>query len=71
MQNAELRPDSSIKNGNEYSQCTILWRNLPSRFKSRWQSEAENFSMSGYRLFIKTNVDNLITGNEIKIAPWH
>lgn len=62
---------SDIRKSNEYNQCTILWRNLPVLFKIRWRSEAERLSMSGYRLFINTNVTNLMSGNEIKIAPWH
>lgn len=71
MQHTDLQTEGKVKKTSEYSQCTILWRNLPARFKSRWQSEAENFSMSGYRLFLKTNMNNLTAGNEIKIAPWH
>ena len=61
----------NIKNSNEYNQCTILWKKLPHLFKVRWRSEAEKLSISGYKLFIKTNVNNLIIGNEIKISPWH
>jgi spore coat polysaccharide biosynthesis protein SpsF (cytidylyltransferase family) len=71
MQNYELNQSSNIRSTEEYNQCTILWRNLPSLFKTRWRSEAERLSMSGYRLFINTNVNNLIAGDEIKIAPWH
>ncbi len=60
-----------MQNSYELNQCRILWRSLPARFKMRWQSEARGLSMSGYRLFMKTNVSNLVSGNEIKIAPWH
>jgi hypothetical protein len=61
--------DKNVKSSNEYNQCTILWKKLPPVFKVRWRSEAEKFSTSGYNLFIKTNVNNLISGNEIKIYP--
>ena len=71
MQHADLIVNGQIKSSNEYNQCTILWRNLPALFKTRWRSEAERLSISGYKLFIKTNVSNLISGDEIKIAPWH
>jgi hypothetical protein len=71
MQNADFTINGHIKSSNEYNQCTILWRNLPAVFKTRWRSEAERLSMSGYRLFINTNVNNMIAGDEIKIAPWH
>jgi len=71
MQNAEIDHNVGLKTSNEYNQCTILWRNLPALFKTRWRSEAESLSMTGYKLFIKTNVNNLMTGDEIKIAPWH
>lgn len=71
MQHSDLQPEERVKKTSEYSQCAMLWKNLPARFKSRWQSEAETLSMSGYRLFIKTNMNNLIAGDEIKIAPWH
>jgi len=61
----------NIESSNEHYQCTILWKRLPPVFKVRWRSEAEKFSISGYKLFIRTNVHNLIAGNEIKISPWH
>lgn len=71
MQHADLQLNENIKKSYAYNQCAILWRNLPVLFKTRWRSEAERFSMTGYRLFIKTNVNNLNTGDEIKISPWH
>jgi len=71
MQHGDLQHNRQIKNSTEFNQCTILWRNLPALFKTRWRSEAERLSMTGYKLFIKTNVNNLISGVEIKISPWH
>ncbi len=71
MQNADHNNNGQIKTTNEYNQCTILWKNLPAVFKTRWRSEAERLSMSGYKLFINTNVNNLKSGDEIKISPWH
>jgi len=71
MRQAGLENNIHIRNSNEYSQCAILWRKLPAVFKLRWKSEAERVSTSGYKLFIKTNMNNLISGDEIKIAPWH
>jgi len=71
MQYADLKQNRHLKKNNEYNQCTILWRNLPALFKTRWRGEAESLSISGYRLFIRTNMNNLINGNEIKIAPWY
>ena len=67
--------DENIKSSNEYHQCTILWKKLPPVFKVRWRNEAKKLAISGYnsgyKLFIKTNVNNLIVGDEIKISPWH
>lgn len=71
MNHVDIQYKRYIKSSEEYNQCTILWRNLPALFKTRWRSEAERLSMTGYRLFITTNVNNLISGDEIKIAPWH
>ena len=69
MQQEYTLLDKNIKSGNEFNQCAILWKRLPPVFKVRWRSEAEKFAISGYKLFIKTNVNNLISGNEIKIFP--
>jgi hypothetical protein len=71
MQHSDLKHFQYKKSSSEFSQCSILWRNLPILFKARWRSEAERLSTSGYNLFIKTNVNNLISGDEIKISPWH
>lgn len=66
-----LKESDYDRYSNEYIQCAILWRNLPALFKTRWKNEADRFSTSGYRLFITTNVNNILSGDEIKIAPWH
>lgn len=71
MNHVDLTPEKHIKSSSEYSQCTILWRNLPAIFKARWRSEAERLSTTGYKLFIETNINKLKTGDDIKIAPWH
>jgi len=71
MKHEHALSNKNIKSGNEFTQCAILWKKLPPVFKVRWRGEAEKYSISGYKLFIKTNVHNLITGNEIKISPCH
>jgi len=59
------------KRSGQFSQCIILWRNLPEIFKERWRAEARELSLTGYNLFIKTNMHNLNNGAEITISPWH
>jgi hypothetical protein len=71
MQYADLELNKNFKRTDEYNQCTILWRNLPALFKTRWRCEGARHSMSGYKLFIRTNLHNMMSGDEIKIAPWH
>ena len=71
MQHEYQFSGENIESSNEYHQCSILWRRLPRVFKRRWRSEAEKLSISGHKLFVRTNVHNLIVGNEIKISPWH
>ncbi len=67
----DVTAEKNITKSSEYTQCTLLWRNLPNLFKTRWRREAERFSMTGYKLFIETNINKIRTGDEIKIAPWH
>ncbi len=71
MKSARFSYSRQYRGSDEFAQCSLLWKNLPTLFKTRWKSEAEKFSTSGYRLFIKTNVSNLSAGSEIQISPWH
>lgn len=71
MNHVDIQHKKHMKGSEEYNQCSILWKNLPALFKTRWRSEAERLSITGYKLFVTTNVKNLMTGNDIKIAPWH
>ncbi|HQO39597.1 MAG TPA: hypothetical protein PK986_03930 [Spirochaetota bacterium] len=53
-----------------YSECLYLWENLPDSFKKRWSREAKAHSMTGFNLFMKTNLTKLKSGGEFTIAPW-
>jgi len=57
--------------GNKgYSEFLFVWDNLPDNFKKRWNDEARGRSMTGFNLFIKTNMNAVRNGGEYKIAPW-
>lgn len=53
-----------------YSECLYLWENLPDSFKKRWSKEAKAHSMTGFNLFMQTNLGEIKKGGEFRIAPW-
>lgn len=53
-----------------FSECLYLWENLPDHFKKRWNKEARGKSMTGFNLFMETNLSTLKKGGEFTIAPW-
>lgn len=71
MMHENLTTSRDLKTSGNFRQCIILWRNLPDTFKNRWRTEARDLSLTGYNLFIKTNMRNLHSGAEIIISPWH
>lgn len=71
MINENNNSGRELKISGNFRQCIILWRNLPGTFKSRWNMKAQKLKLTGYNLFIKTNMHNLHSGGEIKISPWH